>query len=65
MNILIVGGTWTEKDGMASSIIKKLDKEIRENTNARVRTYNGGSYEKLASIIELSTFYKSHLLKFF
>ena len=57
MNILIVGGTWTENEGKPSSLINKLDTEIRNNTEAIVRTFNGGSYDELTSIIETAPNY--------
>lgn len=58
MRILIVGGTWTIKEGMASSIIKKIDKDIQKTyPSIYVRTYNGGTYDELARIIEQTPHY--------
>ena len=45
--ILLVGGTWNEKGGMPSSIIKKMHKIMNV-----ARVHNGGNYEDLRKIIE-------------
>ena len=45
--ILIVGGTWNEKGGMPSSIIKKMHKIMNV-----ANVHNGGNYEDLKKIIE-------------
>ena len=45
--ILIVGGTWNEKGGMPSSIIKKMHKIMNV-----ANVHNGGNYNDLRKIIE-------------
>lgn len=50
--ILIVGGTWNENGGMPSSIIKKMASAMNV-----ARTYNGGDFNKLQTIIETTPKY--------
>lgn len=50
--ILIVGGTWNKNGGMPSSIIKKMASAMNV-----ARTYNGGSFDKLKTIIETTPNY--------
>lgn len=51
--ILIVGGTWNEKGGMPSSIIKKMHKIMNV-----ANVHNGGNYNDLRKIIESTPKYE-------
>lgn len=59
LNILIVGGTWNDKDGKPSGVVNKIHNAVEtylhnKTTLHNVTSYNGGDYGKLLKILNMT-----------
>lgn len=55
--ILVVGGTWDDKQGMPSSTIKNIKKILKEDPLNKVYVYNGGNINDIDNtLVDANTY---------